>query len=119
LSTIAGESYDLSFWVTEDGGPTSELSVFWDGIQVADVLNPNNNGNTAWKQFSYSALLASSNSTVLEVHGEQVPSAIYFDDFSADVTAPEPGTFEIAGLGALLVVLGRCIGGRRAKREKA
>jgi hypothetical protein len=123
LSTTAGQSYDLSFWETEDGGSTSEMTVFWNGSLVADVLNPNNNGNAAWVQFTYSALLATSSSTVLEVHGRQDPAFMYFDDFFADVSGassvPEPGTFEIAGLGALLVVLGRCIGSQRAKREKA
>jgi hypothetical protein len=43
LDTVAGESYDLSFWVGEPASGTSELSVFWDGVQIADILNPANN----------------------------------------------------------------------------
>ena len=30
ITTTAGGLYDLSFWVGEDDGPTSEFSVFWD-----------------------------------------------------------------------------------------
>jgi hypothetical protein len=83
------------------------MSVFWNGNQVADIVNPNNNGFTNYKQFTFTALLATSNSTVLEVHGRQDPGMMYFDDFFADVTAPEPATFWFAALGAAMLILCR------------
>ncbi len=111
LNTVALQPYNLSFWVTEDAGATSEMSVFWNGTLVADILNPNNNGNTNYKQFTFSALPTTSNSTVLEVHGRQDPGAIFFDDFFADVSGassvPEPATFWFAALAAAMLIVAR------------
>jgi hypothetical protein len=112
LNTVAGQSYTLSFFVTEDSGPTSEMSVWWDGAQVADVLNPNNNGGpTGWLQFTYTNLLATSNLTVFAVNGRQDPGGLYFDDFNVDVTqpsgVPEPMSFMLAGAGLAAVGLVR------------
>src|SRR5260370_22420041 len=84
------------------------MSVFWNATPVADILNPNNNGNTNYKQFTFSALPTTSNSTVLEVHGRQDPGAIFFDDFFADVSGvssvPEPATFWFASLSSALAI---------------
>jgi hypothetical protein len=87
LATSPGQTYDLCFWVTENSGPTSEMSVFWNGTLIADVLNPNNHGNSVWKEFSFAALPATGSATVLEVHGRQDPAAIFFDDFSVPTRA--------------------------------
>jgi hypothetical protein len=106
LATTAGQTYTLSFFVAENAGPTSEFSVFWNGVQVADVLNPANNSlrsGTPWIQYSYSGLLATANSTVLQVHGRQDLGSILFDDFSVDPTitaaVPEPSTWAMMILG--------------------
>jgi hypothetical protein len=115
LNTTAGQSYDLSFWVGESSGPISEFSVFWNGQQIADVLNPANfsekRGDGSMFQFTFQGLLANSNSTWLEVHGRQDPGGIAFDDFSVTPNGalPEPGTLAIlgAGLGLLGVTLRR------------
>jgi hypothetical protein len=102
LGTVTGQNYDLSFWVTESGGPTSEILVRWNGSTVADILNPNNNGANNWRQLSFTNLAATSTSTLLEVYGRQDPAGIYVDDFIVDSsvasTVPEPGTFLLAGL---------------------
>ena len=108
LSTIALDTYTLSFWVGEDAGPNSEFSVFWNGAQIADVLNPANDtlptpGNPGDVQFTYTGLLATGASTVLEIHGRQDPEVIYFDDVAVNLSnvqqAPEPASLSLLGLG--------------------
>jgi hypothetical protein len=103
LATAAGQTYNLSFFVAENAGPPSEFSVFWNGNQIADVLNPANNSLPGWVEYSYSGLLATGNSTDLQVHGRQDPSLIYFDDFSVNPTissaVPEPSTWAMMILG--------------------
>jgi hypothetical protein len=110
LNTVAGQNYTLSFWVTENSGATSEMAVYWNGNLVQDILNPNNSGGTTgWQQFTFSNLLATSTSTVLQVNGRHDPAEIFFDDFSVDasvVGVPEPATFGICGLGLALLAAG-------------
>jgi hypothetical protein len=110
LNTTAGTSYDLSFWVGENTGATSEMSVFWNGAMIADILNPANNSlNTSGMlQYTFSGLLATSSLTGLEVHGRQDPGGIGFDDFSvtasqapADVPEPASAAILLTGLGMM------------------
>jgi hypothetical protein len=112
LATTAGQSYDLSFWVTESGGPDSGLRIEWDGAEVASLVNPANNtcleGPCFWTQFAFLNLVASSDSTLLQIFGFQDPATIMIDDVvveaSADVSAapvPEPASVALLGLGLL------------------
>jgi hypothetical protein len=83
--------------------------VFWNSTQIADVTNPANNSLPGWLEYSYSGLLATGTSTVLQVHGQQDPEAMFFDDFSvtpAVSAVPEPSTWAMmivgfVGLGSL------------------
>ncbi|MBC7799807.1 MAG: PEP-CTERM sorting domain-containing protein [Gemmatimonadaceae bacterium] len=105
LATTAGQAYTLKFYVGEDAGPTSEISVFWDGVLVADVLNPANSSLPGYVSFAFGGLLASSGATSLELHGRQDPSFIFFDDVEVTVSdVPEPRSLlalaiGLAGLG--------------------
>jgi PEP-CTERM motif len=102
LATTAGQTYDLGFFVGENGGPTSEFSVFWNGILVSDVFNAENNSFPSMGQVSIAGLLATGNSTVLQIHGRQDPARIYFDDVSVNATVgavPEPSTWAMMILG--------------------
>lgn len=104
LATDANSLYTLSFWVGEDSGATSEFSVFWNGVMVADVLNPANNtlnNGMGMVQYSFTNLLATGAATAFELHGRQDPAGIYFDDVSV-VSAnnvPEPSSLALIGLG--------------------
>jgi hypothetical protein len=112
LATTAGQSYDLSFWVTESGGPDSGLRIEWDGVEVASLVNPANNtcleGPCFWTQFAFLNLVASTDSTLLTIFGYQDPATIMLDDVvveaSADVSAapvPEPASVALLGLGLI------------------
>ena len=124
LATTAGQSYDLSFWVAENGGPTSSFSVFWNGALVNLTQNPANNtlsnpsnnvfGTQNWVQFSFLNLLAPTNSTELQIHGQQNPAGIAFDDISVTASringaVPEPATWAmmLIGFGGIGVTMRR------------
>lgn len=90
LTTTAGGVYDLSFWGGETGDATSELSVFWNGVQIADILNPANgtlptSSHDGMAQYIFTGLSFTSARTYFEIHGRQDPSFMYFDDVSVDV----------------------------------
>ncbi|HXP88560.1 MAG TPA: PEP-CTERM sorting domain-containing protein [Bryobacteraceae bacterium] len=120
LTTTPGATYFLSFFVTEDDGPTSEMVIDWDGTQVADVLNPNNcvgcggASFSPWLQFTFNNLVASTGSTNLQIFGRDDPSAIFFTDFVVDLQGapgvPEPTSFYLLGVGLAVLCW---IGGRR------
>ena len=85
----------------ESEGPPSEFSVFWNGnpIPIADVLNPANSTFPGpFVMFDYGGLLATGDSTVLQIHGAQGPGHIYFDDVSVSAV-PEPSTWAMLLLG--------------------
>ncbi len=115
LATVPGTDYVLSFWVGENAMATSAMAVFWDGVLVADVLNP---ANGALVQFSFSGLHASSAWTSLEVRGRQDPAAMRFDEFlvlpvgTAAVPVPAPWGLLAPGLFMLAWRRWRC---RRAR----
>jgi hypothetical protein len=120
IATVIGGSYDLSFWVGEDGGPDSEFTVFWNGLLVADVLNPANNtlptpSRPGYVQYTFTGLGATGAATAFEIHGRQAPAGIYFDDVAVELSAahvPEPGSLALLGI----ALAGLAATARRAKR---
>jgi len=112
LSTTAGNSYDVSFWVRSFTGE-SRFSVFWDGALLEDTGTPNG----PMLQYRFSGLVASANATLLQLHGyNSLDQHMSFDDFSVvqvleappqpapALAVAEPGAYALllAGLGALV-----------------
>ncbi len=105
LATAANSLYTLSFWVGENTGPTSEFSVFWNGLLVADVVNPASNSfnnGVGMVEYTFTNLLATGAATAFEIHGRQDPGGIFFDDVSVVLSTnnvPEPSSLALIGLG--------------------
>lgn len=86
LATGAGAHYDLSFWVRSFTGE-SRFSVFWDGALLTETGTPNG----PMLQYRFSALVASANATLLQVHGyNSINEHMAFDDFSVVNAVPMP-----------------------------
>jgi len=99
--TVAGDSYTMTFSVFETWGPTSEMSVYWNGTLVADVLNPANNTYGNPVEFTFGNLFATTSATDFVIYGRQDPAGIYFSDLSITVSnsVPEPESLALVGLG--------------------
>lgn len=99
LSTVAGQTYTISFWLEDDGGTPSSFEAAFGGNELVALSNPNAFDYTL---YSYS-LTASSASTLLSFSFRQDPAYFHLDDVSVSPTGvPEPSTWAmmILGLGA-------------------
>ena len=120
LPTVAGNEYELSFWIRSFKGK-GHYSVFWDGVLLDDILLA---ANGPMSQARFTGLYASANATLLEIHGRNDAHSISFDDFNvvmakpADLPAtvpppeqlthiPEPATFALVLAGLALAGLSR------------
>lgn len=79
VTTTAGSAYELSFFAGENSGPTSEFSLFWNGLLIADEVDPANNTvdfvtNANMVRYTYN-VVATGASTYFEIHGRQDPAA--------------------------------------------
>lgn len=105
LATTQGQYYDLSFWVRSTSS-VAEFSVFWDGVMIADHLNPSG----PMLNYTYSGLAATGSATSFEIHGRGDGYVIAFDDISVQAgMVPEPLGYAMlfAGLGVLAIALRR------------
>lgn len=107
LTTIVGQSYDLSFWAFFEGAPGDELKVTWGGITAKDIVNPTVADDVYVQYFSDTSLLATSTTTRLQFFGRQdLGISLGVDDISVTQT-PEPSTLLLIGGGLLMVAAGR------------
>jgi hypothetical protein len=107
LTTVAGDSYTLSFeYYSGNEGGYDELVALFGSTQGFDIVNPDDSG---YNLYSVSGLLATSTSTELTFLGRQDPTydrlteVSVTDDGPATVT-PEPSSLYLLGSG--LVALG-------------
>jgi hypothetical protein len=96
LTTAAGATYELDFWLRNDNGPVNDFTATIDGNQALALTNSSS--------FSYTHVVydfvASSNSTVLQFAFRQDPSFWDLDDVAVNAV-PEPATLGIFGLSLL------------------
>ncbi len=100
LTTDAGQSYDISFWLRRDGSPPSSFDVSFGGSSLATLTNPAPFGYTL---FNYTATALSASTTLSFAFNSSV-GAFFIDDISVqavDGAIPEPYTWVmmIAGFG--------------------
>ena len=99
LSTVAGQSYDISYWVNFLTGPPNAVTVSFGGVLLTAVENVT--AGAGWIQYTVIGT-ATSNSTVLEFGLRQDSTFSGLDDVSVtSLTAavPEPSTWAMMVLG--------------------
>lgn len=101
LATTANTMYDISFWVSSNGGFfANSLSVEFDGVTLA-TLNSQPLGT--WTQHSFTAM-ATGASTDIKFHGLFGGNAGgLLDDVMVTESVPEPMTLALIAPAALLL----------------
>jgi hypothetical protein len=89
LVTDPGASYDLTFWLRNDGGSPNQFQASWNGSVIAGSVI-DNGGVLAYTQFTFPGLLATGSSTALQFGFRQDPAFWSFDDVSVETSAPAP-----------------------------
>jgi flagellin len=90
LVTDPGASYDLTFWLLNQGGTPNQFQASWNGSVITGSLM-NNAAAFDYTQFTFQGLLATGSSTVLEFGFRQDPSFWFLDDVSVTrASVPEP-----------------------------
>src|SRR5215472_4062727 len=104
LTTVAGQTYNLTFWLYNFGGAPSSFSMSWNGAVISSMVNPPAFGYT---EFSFSGLLATGTSTQLAFTFQQNPSYFLLDDVSVvRGTVPDGGnTLSLLGLAMVGICL--------------
>src|SRR4030095_3009754 len=103
LVTDPGASYDLTFWLLNQGGTPNQFQASWNGSVITRSLM-NNAAAFDYMQFTFQGLLATGSSTVLEFGFRQDPSFWFFDDVSVTPSTPAsvPEPFSTLWLGLTL-----------------
>jgi len=78
LATTPGGTYQLCYWLANQGGPTNEFQVIWDGSIIRDLVDA--------QPFPYAQtchdVMASGDTTTVKFGFRQDPSFLWFDDVS-------------------------------------
>lgn len=111
LSTVAGQTYTLSFWLWNNQPGSNFFEALFNGAQVFSETNSNAHGF----EFHSVSVTATGTSTVLQFNGFNVPGTTMLDDVdvSAVGSVPEPATF---GLVSGAVLLGGAIRRRLGRK---
>lgn len=107
LTTVASQTYNLTFWLRNDGFPINSFSASWNGVVIpASVLI--NAGPFGYTMFSFTGLLATGAATDLRFTFQHDPSFWGFDDVSVTAATPDGGnTLALLGLAMVGICLVR------------
>ncbi len=114
LNTVPGELYQMTFWLASDGGTPNDFSAtFGDNV----LFSQSNLPSSDWNEYSYTAV-AASDSTVLQFGFRDDPGFLSLDDVSVSSisVAPEPATWEFAGIAGLLLLPAAYLRKRRGQK---
>jgi hypothetical protein len=81
LATMAGGSYNLSFWLSDDSGGPDHFEVSWNGMIIFSLDSP---GAFGYTQFTFNGLAAPTSPTALQFGFLNVPGFWYLDDVSVE-----------------------------------
>jgi len=112
LSTAAGKTYVLSYWVNADtqGQPSNDFQAYWNGALLQD-LHSLDRGDGTFAE--YSASVTGTGTDVLEFVGYNAASNDYLDDVSvatapsAPASAPEPASVALLATALLSLGIGK------------
>jgi hypothetical protein len=104
ITTVAGQGYDVSFWLdNRDTSGGSHMSASFAGVTL--LTSPNGSPGFPYTFYSFTNIIATSNSSALSFSFFNPPSWWDLDDVSVTPTVvPEPGTLGLIALGALGLV---------------
>jgi hypothetical protein len=117
LVTDPGASYDLTFWLLNQGGTPNQFQASWNGSVIAGSVM-NNAAAFGYTQFTFPGLLATGSSTALQFGFRQDPAFWFFDDVSVTPSTPAsvPEPFSTLWLGLTLAGM---LGVSRLRRRPA
>lgn len=99
IATVAGQSYDLSFWFWQDAGTPNGFIVDWNGT----VLYPETDYTTApeYREFQFNVLGTGSDTLTFTTYND--PAFAYLDDVSlvGPAAVPEPSSLALLSLGGI------------------
>jgi len=117
LATLAGATYDISFWLLPDGGDPSQFIFNWDG-GAAELSLSSMPGSPAFIHYQFE-LAASSANTSLSFSFRDDSGFLVLDSVTVNPAAtavPEPGSLALISL-ALLAATGSTRAGRRLPKH--
>jgi hypothetical protein len=94
IPTVAGQTYQVEFWLTNPGGTPSDFNASFDGVTLLSLTNSNGQSYT---EYSYD-ITATSPTSDLHFAARQDPSFWYLDDVS------------VTSIGALVVAANATLG---------
>jgi hypothetical protein len=108
LNTVAGASYNVSFWLANDGGTPNSFQASFGSDPI--LLSLSNSGGFSYFDFSFTA--TGSSPTLLSFTYQQNPAYWHLDDVSVQGPVggvPEPATWAmmLLGFGAMGISLRR------------
>ena len=100
--TIAGNLYNISFWLANSEPGTNNAALVTFGSTT--LLSLTNSPAFSFTQFTYTNVAASSNNAILQFGFLHPPLYWDLDDISVTAAVPEPGTLGLIAFGALGLV---------------
>lgn len=118
LVTLAGATYDLSFWLhNPDRAPPSHFEASWNGSVIStSVLD--NQPNFPYTQFTFTGLLATGLSTSLQFGFRHDSGFWAFDDVSVTLNTAPPSVPEAFSTLWLALPLAGMLGFARLRRRE-